>query len=406
MHPNADFPRSPGRPAGRTVGQRVVLVANIGIAVVCLIAAGALVIAQRNLDKIQRVDAAPALSQTKPIPKLVLESLLNGADQNAAPVGDAAVATVSTLPAGSVKGVNFLLTGADSRGCIDPNSPYAGAFLGAGDGGSRPDTIMLLHIEPDTGHVAILSFPRDLWVPVAGTNHMSKINSAFDKNDPKRLIATIQSFFQIQVDHYISIDFCVFKDLVNAVGGISIPFSTPLKDNNTGLNVRAAGCYKFDGDSALAYARSRHLKYQTKSGKWIGDGTADIGRIKRQQDFIRRLMQKVRSKGALDLGLVTRLINSFQKRVVVDANLTASDMLQLANALKGFDPATTRSFIVQGRLTMKGTVSVVEPVLGSARMQSILAAYRNRLRLADTPTAEKAVEYGNKSILPDPNGHC
>ena len=287
-----------------------------------------------------------------------------------------------------------------------PSSPYAGAFLGAGDGGSRPDTIMLLHIEPDTGHVAILSFPRDLWVPVAGTNHMSKINSAFDKNDPKRLIATIQSFFQIQVDHYISIDFCVFKDLVNAVGGISIPFLTPLKDNNTGLDVTAPGCYKFDGDSALAYARSRHLKYLAPTGKWTVDDTSDFGRIKRQQDFIRRLMQKVRSKGALDIGLVTRLINSFQKRVVVDANLTASDMLQLANALKGFDPATTRSFIVQGHLTMKGTISVVEPVLTTSRMQSILAAYRNRLRLADTPAAEKAVEYGNKSILPDPNGKC
>jgi LCP family protein required for cell wall assembly len=234
---------------------------------------------------------------------------------------------------------------------------------------------------------------------------MSKINATFNKSDPTRLIATIESFFHIPVDHYVSIDFCVFKDLVNAVGGIKIPFATALRDHNTRLNV-PAGCYKFDGDHALAYVRSRHMQYQSASGAWKSEGTADIGRIKRQQDFIRRVMNSVRSKGALNLGLVTKLVNSFEKRVVVDSNLTATDVLQLAGALKGFDPANTRSFIVEGRITNKGPESVVDPQLSTSRMRTILAAFRGQTYLKNIPQTNQANVYGTKSITPDNTVKC
>jgi len=395
---------------GRPWSQRLVLGGSVLLAGVSLIVALALLVVQRNLEQVKRVDTrTEPVGETKTSAPLTVESNIEGIVKSTvvdlAPTNS--LAPISTVAPGELKSVNFLMTGSDNRDCIDPNSPYASTFMGGGTpGGSRPDTIMLVHVEETTGQVGLLSFPRDLWVPVAGTNKMSKLNATFNKNDPTRLIATIESFFQIPIDHYVSIDFCVFKDLVNAVGGIKIPFLTALKDNFTKLNVPKAGCFKFDGDHALAYVRSRHLQFKNEASNWKAEGTADIGRIKRQQDFIRRVMNAVQSKGALNIGLVTKLVRSFERRVVVDANLTAKDVLNLAGALKGFDPSTTRSFIIEGKITNVGPQSVVDPDLSGSRMRTILTAFRGDTYLKNIPSVNQNNVYGTKSILPDPKGKC
>lgn len=408
----ADRPSmSPGRRPRerRTAAQRLVIAANVGMAGVCLIAALAIFVVQRNLEQVKRVDVRSAPSGDTGPAKLVVETLTNGEVKSSVAELNPAntLAPVATVAPGSLKSVNFLLTGSDNRSCIDPNSPYAKTFIGKGAGGNRPDTIMLVHIEPENGSVGLLSFPRDLWVPVAGTNRMSKINATFNKDDPARLIATIESFFQIPIDHYVSIDFCVFKDLVNAVGGIQISFTSPLRDRYTRLTIGEPGCFKFNGDTALAYVRSRHLQYQNENGTWKSEGTSDIGRIKRQQDFMQRLVGRVRSKGALNIGLVTKLVNSFLNRTVVDADLTARDVLQLASALTNFDPETTRSYIVEGVITNKAGQSVVDPRLSSARMRTVLGIFRGQIPLdkAPDPKAQSQV-YGTKSIVPAAGTKC
>lgn len=393
----------------RTTAQRVVLGINVAVAAICLVAALAIFVVQRNLEQVKRVDVRSTPSSATGPSKLVVETLTNGEVKSSVAELNPAntLAPVATVAPGSLESVNFLLTGSDNRSCIDPNSPYANTFIGAGAGGNRPDTIMIVHIEPKSGSVGLLSFPRDLWVPVAGTNRMSRINATFNKDDPARLIATIESFFQIPIDHYVSIDFCVFKDLVNAVGGITIGFDTPLRDRYTRLSISEPGCFKFNGDTALAYVRSRHLQYQNESGTWKSEGTSDIGRIKRQQDFMQRLVGRVRSKGVLNIGLVTKLVNSFLNRVVVDSELTARDVLQLAGALTNFDPATTRSFIVEGVITNKGSQSVVDPRLNSSRMRTVLGIFRGQIPLAKAPDPkEQSQVFGSKSIVPKKDAKC
>lgn len=399
----------PAPPKGRPWSQRIVLFGSVSLSAIALIAALAIVTVQHNLEQIKRVDIESApIGETKSVTKLTVESLVAGLVKSTVVDNepDNTLAPLVTAPKGSIKSVNFLMTGSDNRSCIDRNSRFASTFLAGSAAGNRPDTIMLLHVETDSGTVSMLSFPRDLWVPVAGTNRMAKINSTFSKNDPQRLINTIESFFKIKVDHYVSIDFCVFKDLVNAVGGITIPFATALRDRNTRLDVPEPGCFTFDGDHALAYVRSRHMQYRNAAGVWKSEGTADIGRIKRQQDFIRRVMNAVRSKGSLNIGLVTKLVKAFEKRVIVDRNLTASDVLTLAGALKGFDPASTRSFIVEGVITNKAEQSVVDPRLGSARMRAILAVFQGNLRIKDAPKTSQSDVYGTKSITPDSSQTC
>lgn len=397
--PDAEIPPPRGR-LHRTWPQQLVLTFNIVLVVACLVAAAAVFIGQKNLEDVLRVPADPTPDQLTPLPDLVIESLTGGTSTTTLAAITASTSTSPSttapglegvvIPPGSVKAENFLMTGSDSRACIDPDSPFAGAFLANGtEIGSRPDTIMILRLEPDTGRAAILSFPRDLWVPLAGTNRKAKINTAFDKSDPTRLIATLETYFQIPVDHYVNIDFCVFKDLVDAVGGVAVPFATPVRDKNTGLVVEKPGCFTFSGDHGLAYVRSRKIQYQDAKGVWHSEGTADIGRIRRQQDFLRRVMQKARSKGVLDLVFVKELVDTFQKRVEVDLDLTADDVLRLANAMSDFDPVTTRSFIIEGKFGYKGNLAVVEPLLDGERMQAILGIFRGQARISDAPAEQQ-----------------
>ncbi len=95
--------------------------------------------------------------------------------------------------------MNVLLVGSDSR---DRLEGAAAAQAGKGQiGGARSDTIMLLHIDPRDQQAAILSIPRDLWVPIAGTEFSDKINASFALGGAPQLIATVQQALGLVVNH-------------------------------------------------------------------------------------------------------------------------------------------------------------------------------------------------------------
>ena len=141
----------------------------------------------------------------------------------------------ATFPDADPEAQNFLITGADNGACVDPDSPYAGTFGDRESMGERSDTIMVLRVDPAASRVAILSFPRDLYVEIADGGGTSRINSAYERDEPQRLADTIFENFDIPIDHYIQVDFCAFKTLVDAVGGVAVPFEFPARDDNTAL---------------------------------------------------------------------------------------------------------------------------------------------------------------------------
>jgi len=354
----------------RTWPQRLVLLVSASVAVSCFLAAVGFWYVNGRVRQQQRVTITHATSFVD-----------SGAGADPGAPGTEFVPGPADLLA-----QNFLLTGSDSRSCVDPNSPYAGAFLANGDVGERSDTIMLVRFDPNGDHAAILSFPRDLWVKIDGTNRSSKINSAYSRDDPGRIVRTIEADFQLRVDHYVDIDFCAFKDLVDAVGGVRIPFAYPTRDRNTGLDVPNPGCHAMSGDEALAYARSRHYQWSTDGGKhWKEDGTADYGRIARQQDFIRRTMQKVIDKGARQPSVARSLLNIALKKVRVDDKLSIDDLLKLSSRLKSFDPTTVRSYRYEGSGAMLGGQSVILPLPNSPTNKAILSVFRGQAHLADAP---------------------
>ena len=93
----------------------------------------------------------------------------------------------------------------------------------------------------------------------------------------------------------MEVDFVTFAGLVDAVGGVNIDFPYPAFDKQSGLDVKQTGSVKLNGQQALAYVRSRHYTEIKEDGKPHEDPTADLGRIGRQQDFMRAVMYKVAS---------------------------------------------------------------------------------------------------------------
>jgi LCP family protein required for cell wall assembly len=240
---------------------------------------------------------------------------------------------------------NYLVVGSDSRDVVDQNDPNADAFFGEeGYEGKRSDTIMVARIDPETNQAALLSFPRDLWVPISGTGENQRINTAYGLGRDV-LINTIQDTFGITINHYIEVDFRGFQGLVSAIDGVPMYFDSAFRDRNSGLNIPAPGCVTLDGTQALAFARSRHLEFKTSRG-WQTDPTGDLGRITRQQIFVEKALDRALARGLTNPITFNRLLDVALENVAVDEGLDAGDLLNLVQRFKEFDPDSLATYAI------------------------------------------------------------
>ena len=383
-----DEPAS-ARKIPRTWPQRLTIAAVFAMAIGSFGAAGALYAGQRVVED---RNLAPAIID----PSQTTTTMVGAQTPTGSVAPSESVAPPETFPPVEPNAKNFLITGADNNSCIDPDSPYAPAFGDRTNLGERSDTIMMWRVNPSTSQVAVLSFPRDLFVDIAGTSRKGRINEAYERDNPQKLIDTIYQNFGINTDHFVQVDFCAFRTLVNAVGGVAVPFETPVRDPNTGLNVTEAGCFTFDGDHALAYARSRKLQYLDENGEWRQDPTSDLGRISRQQDFLRRTVSELLAKGAYNPDVAGGLIETVSEYIVTDPNLTPRRMLEFAGVLSGVDPSAITTYqITADPRTIQGN-AVLVPSLGGDNMQAILAVFRGEATLGNALV--QAIEPGADTI--------
>ncbi len=238
---------------------------------------------------------------------------------------------------GSGDVMNVLLVGSDSR--EDVTGDLAETTGKGQVSGKRSDTIMVLHVDPKNSKAAIFSIPRDLYVPIVGTDYSDRVNTSFANDGAAGLIATVESALGFPINHYVEIDFTGFRDIVNAVGGVSVYFPSPVRDEIAGLEIIDPGCVKLDGDAGLAFVRSRN--YQTyESGEWQTDPTADLGRIQRQQDFIRRMLRKAVASGLSNPITLNRLVGIGVRDVTLDDGMSTGDIVKLARRFKSLDADT------------------------------------------------------------------
>lgn len=244
---------------------------------------------------------------------------------------------------------NFLIVGVDSR-------TGANGQIGAGTtedaGGARSDTVMLVNVPADRKRVVVVSFPRDLaitpaycqaWDPDTGkygpvadkaTGEMSddyrytetKLNSAYAYGGPKCLVKVIQKMSGLSINRFMAVDFAGFSKMVDAVGGVEVCSTTPLKDYELGTVLENAGRQTLDGHTALNYVRARQVTTELNG---------DYGRIKRQQLFLSSLLRSIISKDTLfSLTKLNNVVNMFIDDTYVD-NVRTKDLVDLGQSLQG-----------------------------------------------------------------------
>ncbi|MEJ7585062.1 MAG: LCP family protein [Acidimicrobiales bacterium] len=229
---------------------------------------------------------------------------------------------------------NYLVVGSDSRAVVAASDPNADVLLGGESGGRRADTILVVRVDPSKETAVMLSLPRDLWVPVAGRDEHQRINAAYGMGK-QVLVDTVQQYLGVPVHHYIEVDFRGFQSLVQAIDGVPLYFDRAMRDARSGFDVLHPGCVTLDGSAALAFARARELEY-ILDGEWRTDPTGDLGRISRQQLFIRRAISRAGSRGLSNPITLKRLVDLGVANVGIDKGLSVRDMLGLGRRFKGF----------------------------------------------------------------------
>jgi LCP family protein required for cell wall assembly len=247
--------------------------------------------------------------------------------------------TSGVTPFGGSGAKNYLMIGVDSRADIPADQKTAFGEVG----GSRSDTIMLLRLNPSTNQAWVLSFPRDLYVRIAGTNQFNRLNAAYAKS-AATLTSTLRENFNVPVDHFAVVDFVGFQKVVDAVGGVTICFPKASRDTKTGLD-QPAGCNLLNPVQATAYVRSRHFQ-EGANGTWHEDPRGDLGRIQRQQAFIRAVLSQAVKKGMSDPVTFNRLLTSMRAALTLDSAFGFGDIAKLASDLHSFDPNTLQTFTV------------------------------------------------------------
>jgi len=188
--------------------------------------------------------------------------------------------------------LNILVMGSDSRvgegNHVDNQT----------DIGRRSDTTILLHISADRKEVYGVSLPRDALVTrpackdgdgkLAPGAELQLFNTAFSVGGETCTAAMMEKLTGIYIDHYVSMDFNGFKEMVDAVHGVSVCIPEDVNDEEHGIFLEA-GTRELTGQDALNYVRERSEL----------SANADIGRMKRQQAFIASMINKVVSAGTL-----------------------------------------------------------------------------------------------------------
>jgi LCP family protein required for cell wall assembly len=298
---------------------------------------------------------------------------------------------------------NFLIVGSDSRGNLKAGEGTQGSgttFVA----GQRSDTVILAHLYGgDSNKVQLISFPRDSVVdipeytdPTTGQVHRARqdrINSAFAIGGPKLLIATVQQFTGVQIDHYLQVDFQGFQSMVDKLGGVDVCLSRPAVEHDSGINL-TAGKHHISGAVALAFVRQR---------KGLANG--DIDRIKRQQQFIGAMVRKVLSAGTLANPFkLNGFLNVATASLQADENLDFGTMRSLALRMRSIGAGnviftTAPVSTIDGYLPGLGSVVLLD----KAKNEQLFAQIRQDIA-PGTPTPKPTGSAAPAGLIVPPSG--
>jgi LCP family protein required for cell wall assembly len=230
------------------------------------------------------------------------------------------------------------------------------------------DTVMVGDIQPLARRVAALSIPRDSRVEIPGRG-AQRINSAHQFGGAELTKQAVERLLGIPIDYYVEVSTSGLQELVEAMGGVEIEVERRMRyrDRRGGLNIDLyPGRQRLDGEQAVGYVRFRH------------DAWGDLGRIERQQTFLREVARQLLH--GRKLARLPGLARAFVK--TVKTNLTVADLLSLRDIARELDPEKIPMLSLHG-----------EPVrLRGAAMLQLDPAQTQRMvdqfRFAAEPTVE------------------
>lgn len=303
-------------------------------------------------------------------------------------------------------GVNLLMVGTDS--CEGQNAALSSACQNGDTEGERNDVTMLVHISDEPRRVTVVSFPRDMIVPIPACDNpdggqysamsAQKMNASYTYGGLACTAKTVSGLIGDRIDFAAAIRWTGVINMSDAIGGVDVCVAGDVSDPHTGLSL-TAGSHTLQGAQALQFLRMRH---------GIGDGS-DLGRISNQQQFMSSMVRKLQSGDVLGnpsvlFTLATTAVSQVQqKQLVLSQSLTNPTlMVQIAMAVKGV-PFEDIVFVQYPTEYAEGVgEDLVLPVTEAADV--LFAALRENQPLTLTGEASQGygVEVTGEAAQPDP----
>ena len=177
---------------------------------------------------------------------------------------------------------------------------------------SRSDTIMLIRADPVTNSISLLSFPRDLGVPIYCPGvpvYVDRINSAYSRCGARGTLLTIKHLTNLKINYLITVNFHGFKEVVDQLGGVWMDVDRRYYNRNTGASYDnyanidlQPGYQKLSGGQALDFVRFRHTD-------------DDYHRLARQQEFVRAFKEQISQ--SFDFTKLPHLVNAVVNNIEV-----------------------------------------------------------------------------------------
>ena len=219
--------------------------------------------------------------------------------------------------------LNIVVAGLDERAGLTQHQ-QALLHVGANQGETDTDTLMLVHVPASHRYVQVVSLPRDSWVNIPG-HGMNKINAALGLGGPELMVQTIEQATGLTVNDYIEVNFLGFVKVIDALGGVNICLPYAVDDPYSGLHM-SAGPHHVDGITALEFARDRH-----------SFPTSDLARIQDQQQLISTALSEGISSGMLANPLrLERFLSAASAAIRVDQGF---NVVRLADEMRGLSPS-------------------------------------------------------------------
>lgn len=250
---------------------------------------------------------------------------------------------------------------------FDKKHPFSVLLLGvderAGDKG-RSDTMIVVTVNPHEKTTKMLSIPRDTLVDIVGRGTRDKINHAYAFGGVEMSMDTVEEFLDIPIDYYAKINMEGFKDIVNAVGGVTVNNDFTFSSGGYTFN---EGQLSLNGEKALAYARMRKQ-----------DPRGDFGRQARQRQVIQAVIKEGASVSSLwNYGDIFGAIGNNVK-----TNLTLDEMVDIQKNYKSATKDITQSQISgEGQMISNGTQDIYYYVVPEEERQKVQSDLKDHLDL-------------------------